>query len=81
MFPLPCTTFDPQTVAVLTDAYDNAIEAQPTSAHEGIAKHIIELASKGERDPHKLYQKMRLLCPSVGLDNVLDRSADGAAAD
>ena len=54
MFPPPCTTFDLQTVAVLIVAYDNAIKAQPTSVHESIAKHIIELASEGERDPHKL---------------------------
>jgi hypothetical protein len=54
MFPPPCTTFDPQTVAVLTVAYDSAIKAQPTSAHASITKHIIELASEGERDPHKL---------------------------
>jgi len=47
MFPLPCTTFDPQTVAVLTDAYDNAIKAQPTSAHEGIAKHIYRVGVQG----------------------------------
>ena len=56
MFPPPGTTFDPETVVLLTAAYDNAIEGQPVDAHEKIAKHIIELATEGERDPHRLCQ-------------------------
>jgi hypothetical protein len=51
MYPPPGATFDPETVAVLTAAYENAIKGQPVSTHEIIVKRIIELASEGERDP------------------------------
>jgi hypothetical protein len=48
--------FGPETIAVLTTAYERAIDSNPTSAHEAIARRIIELASEGERDPDKLCQ-------------------------
>jgi hypothetical protein len=48
------TTLDPQTIALLTATYHKAISGQPAAVHEIIAKRIIELASKGERDPDKL---------------------------
>ena len=48
------TAFDPETIAVLIAAYNKAIEGPPASARETIAKHIIELASEGERDPERL---------------------------
>src|SRR5215469_3903057 len=54
VLPLEGTTFDPETIAALTAAYDKAIEGQPASAHEIIGKCIIELASAGERDQDKL---------------------------
>ena len=55
MVPPPdTTTFDPETIAVLTAAYQNAIKGQSAAVREIIAKHIIALASEGERDPHKL---------------------------
>jgi hypothetical protein len=50
-----------ETIAALTAAYDKAIEGQPASAHEIIAKCIIELASAGERDEDKRVTA-RLLC-------------------
>jgi len=56
MFPPAGTAFSPQTIAVLSAAYERAIDGQPTSAQEAIAKRIIELASEGERDPEKLRQ-------------------------
>ena len=52
--PLGGTTFDPETIAMLTAAYYKAIEGQPAFTHEIIAKCIIELASAGERDQDKL---------------------------
>ena len=56
IFPLGGATFDPKTIAVLTAAYDKAIEGQSASAREVIAKRIIELACEGERDVDKLCQ-------------------------
>ena len=53
---LRSTAFDPETIAGLIAAYNKAIESQPASARETIAKSIIELASEGERDPRKLCQ-------------------------
>ena len=48
------TAFDPETIAALIAAYNKAIEGQPASGRETIAKSIMELASEGEWDPHKL---------------------------
>ena len=54
--PVDSTSFDPETIAVLVAAYEDAIKGQSPAAREIIAKHIIELASEGERDPYKLCQ-------------------------
>jgi hypothetical protein len=54
MFPPASTAFNPETIALLSTAYERAIDGQPPSAHELIAKRIIELASQGERDPDTL---------------------------
>ena len=54
MFPPPVTMFDPEAIAVLTAAYQKAIDGKSASVHGIIAKRIIELASEGERDPDKL---------------------------
>ena len=48
--------FDPETVKVLCDAYDKASKSlhdngQPDIVKEVIARRIISLAQKGERDP------------------------------
>jgi hypothetical protein len=53
-FRLCGTTFSPENIAMLAAAYDKAIEGQPASAHEIIARWIIEFATTGERDQHKL---------------------------
>lgn len=55
-FPPFGIAFDPDSITVLTAAYNMAIEGQSASVHEIIAKGIIELASEGERDPDKLYR-------------------------
>ena len=51
--------FDPETVRVLCDAYDRASRSlhdngQPDIVKEVIARRIISLAQKGERDPDRL---------------------------
>lgn len=58
--------FDPETVNILTGAFENAWQsvqasgerlAQPAYAsatREVIAKYIIDMAQRGERDPGKL---------------------------
>jgi hypothetical protein len=53
--------FDPETIVLLSAAYEKALrnlhdEGQPQIVREVIAKRIIELASKGERDPERLCQ-------------------------
>ena len=52
-------SFDPETVKVLCDAYDKASRSlhdngQPDIVKEVIARRIISLAKKGERDPDRL---------------------------
>ena len=61
MFPPVGTAFSPETIAMLSTAYERAIDGQPTSAHEAIAKRIIELASEGVRDPQKLCEGALIL--------------------
>jgi hypothetical protein len=60
-FSPPGSTFDAQTTALLGAAYDKVIagmhdRGQPELVREIIAKHIIELATNGERDIGKLCQ-------------------------
>ncbi len=55
----PDTNFDPETIAILGAAFDKTIESlhdgrQPDVVREAIAKRIIALASKGERNPDRL---------------------------
>jgi hypothetical protein len=55
----PDINFDPETVAVLGAAFDKTIAAlhdgrQPEIVRETIAKRIIALAAKGERNPNRL---------------------------
>jgi hypothetical protein len=51
--------FDPETLAVLDEAFDSAFEAlddmgQPKMVLEILAQRIIDAASRGERDPVRL---------------------------
>ena len=54
MSPPPGAVFERDAIAVLTAAYEKAVQEQAGSLHETIAKRIIELASEGERDPDRL---------------------------
>ncbi len=58
-FMRPHTAFDPETAALLAAAYEKAIEKLDgggcqKAASEIIAKRIVTLAAKGERDPERL---------------------------
>jgi hypothetical protein len=56
----PFTNFDPQIAATLGAAYDEAVARllnQPDIVRETIAKCIVALAAKGERDAHALCDK------------------------
>ena len=53
------TVFDPETVKLLSDAYDKACKSlhdtgQPDIVNEVIAERIISLAKQGERNPDRL---------------------------
>ena len=55
----PDNSFDPETIALLGSAYDEAIAKLHDRGDLGvvrgvIAKRIIHLAKKGERDPNRL---------------------------
>ena len=56
MSPPLSTVFDPDALAVLTAAFEKAVQEQAGSLPETIAKRIIQLASEGERDPDRLCQ-------------------------
>jgi len=54
------TNFDPEIAATLGAAYDEAVARllnQPDIVRETIAKRIVALAAKGERDVHALCDK------------------------
>jgi len=52
--------FEPETVALLTRAYEAAVTVvgkdQPQLVLETIARQIIEIAGRGERDPRKMVE-------------------------
>ena len=60
----PATSYDPETLRVLTDAFDEAwmyIQAMlgnkpldTTAMRSAVAKHIMAAAENGERDPARL---------------------------
>ncbi len=49
------TSFNPQTVAIMTRVLEQAVETLPEPVSSGtvqlLAKNIIDLAAQGERDP------------------------------
>jgi hypothetical protein len=56
----PFTNFDPEMAVTLGAAYDEAVARllnQPDIVRETIAKRIVALAAKGERDVHALCDK------------------------
>jgi len=58
-FILPDTNFDPDTAAMLGAVFDKTIASlhdagQPDIVKETIARRIIALAARGERDPDRL---------------------------
>jgi len=56
----PFTNSDPEMAATLGAAYDEAVARllnQPDIVRETIAKRIVALAAKGERDVHALCDK------------------------
>ena len=57
----PFTNFDPEIAATLGAAYDEAVARllnQPDIVRETIAKRIVALAAKGERDVHRFATKL-----------------------
>jgi len=57
----PGAVFDPETTALIVAAYDRVCremhdKGQPAVVREVIARHLIAIASKGERDPDRLWR-------------------------
>ena len=53
----PFTDFDPETAAALRVAYDEAVARlldQPDAVRELIARRLVALVARGERNSHKL---------------------------
>ena len=60
------TAFDPETVGVLSGALDDAwrqveadkatykVDGHAEATRETLAKHIVDMAKRGERDPQRL---------------------------
>ena len=57
----PDANFDPETAAMLGAVFDKTVaalrdKAEPDIVKEAIAKRILTLAAKGERNPERLHQ-------------------------
>jgi hypothetical protein len=52
------TSFSPDTIAAMTQAFEEAVETLPFPVGSGriqaLAKNIVELASQGEREPERM---------------------------
>ena len=52
------TSFNPDVIAAMTQALNEAVETLPEKVSSGrvqaLAKNIIDLASQGERDPERM---------------------------
>ncbi|RTL48296.1 MAG: hypothetical protein EKK40_17450 [Bradyrhizobiaceae bacterium] len=52
------TSFSPQTIAIMTQALEQAVETLPEPVSSGtvqlLAKNIIDLAAQGDRDPERM---------------------------
>ena len=52
------TSFNPETIALMTRALEEAVATLPypvsSGAVQSLAKNIIDLASQGERDPQRM---------------------------
>ena len=52
------TSFSPETIAAMTQAFEGAVETLPEQVSSGhvqaLAKNIIDLAAQGERDPERM---------------------------
>jgi hypothetical protein len=58
--------FDPETIAILSDALDNAwnsveankraykLDGHAEGARQALARHLVDIATQGERDPQRL---------------------------
>lgn len=58
-FVRPDESLDPETLKILGEAYDRALASLHDAGQpiiETIARRMLELASKGERDPERLCQ-------------------------
>ncbi len=80
----PQKVFDSETTAVLAAAYERAISGlracgQPEVMREIVARRIIALAAKGERDPERLYAAALAGLRSLKGGAALSPSQDGGA--
>ena len=65
--------FDPETIAILRAAFDDACASLPSEQHtqskrSTLAQRILKLASEGERDPERLrvFALMEVASPTMG---------------
>ena len=70
-FVRPESSFDPELVATLIAAYDEAVaflhdNGQPQVVREIMARRIIEAAKKGERDPDRLRNAALIALQGIG---------------
>lgn len=66
------SSFSPDTIKAMTQAFEEAVETLPfpvSSARvQALAKNIVELASQGERDPERIKLLALLALKSVRHD-------------
>jgi len=69
MTPFQGSSFSPDTIDVMTKAFEQAVESLPfpvgSTRVRALAKNIVELAAQGERDPDRM-QLLALLALKSG---------------
>jgi hypothetical protein len=66
------SSFSPDTIAAMTQAFEEAVETLPfpvgSARVQALAKNIVELAAQGERDPERMKLLALLALKSTGHD-------------
>lgn len=70
--PFEGSSFSPETLDVMTHAFDEAVETLPFPVAAGrvqaLARHIVEIAAQGERDPERLKARALAALAADGRD-------------
>ena len=77
--------FDPEATKIMGDVFDEMIQSldrfgRPRIIQEAVARHVIDAARDGERDPDVIYQRvLAAVAPKLGLADITQEHANRAS--